>query len=177
MLKSTLRLATTAVLLLASIGASAQPATTKPLEIAGVYQEQVGPAARCASKFGGTIAGHGQSALLGRVAFIATDCITPQPPLFNFSEGRFVVVTASGDQIFATYSGQFVPTGVGANYVFSGATFQITGGNGQYAKASGGGALNGTQDMATGMGTLKLTGQIRHAEGKEFTERQLNRFN
>jgi hypothetical protein len=167
MMKHTLRLATTAVLLLASIGASAKPATTKPIEITGVYQEHVGPAARCPSKFGGTIAGHGQSALVGRVAFIATDCITPQGPLFNFSQGRFIIVTTSGDQIFANYSGQFVPTGNGANYVFSGATFQITGGNGQYARASGGGTLDGTQDMLTGQGTLKLTGQIRHADDKD----------
>ncbi|MET0857785.1 MAG: hypothetical protein ABWY27_13605 [Telluria sp.] len=164
MTTSTLRLATTAVLLLASIAATAGPASTKAIEITGVYQEQVGPAPRCPTNFGGTLAGHGQSALLGRVAFIATDCITPQPPLYTFSQGRFVVVTTSGDQIFANYSGQFVPTGVGANYVFSGATFQITGGNGQYAKATGGGTLDGTQDMLTGMGTIKLTGQIRHAD-------------
>ncbi|MES2758847.1 MAG: hypothetical protein V4693_15845 [Pseudomonadota bacterium] len=163
MMKSTLRLATTAALLMASIGAAAQPATTKPLEITGVYQEQVGPSARCPSNFGGTIAGHGQSTPLGRVAFIATDCITPQPPLYNFSQGRLVVVTTSGDQVYASYSGQFVPTGNGTNYVFSGATFQITGGNGRYARATGGGSLDGTQDMATGMGTLKLSGQIRYS--------------
>ncbi|MDB5935143.1 MAG: hypothetical protein JWQ01_2487 [Massilia sp.] len=164
MIKSTLRLATTAVLLLASFGASAKPATTKPIEIAGVYQEQPGPSARCPSKFGGTIGGYGQSALVGTVAFIATDCITPQGPLFNFSQGHFIVVTTSGDQIFADYSGQFVPTGNGTIFVFSGATFQITGGNGQYAKATGGGTLNGTQDMVTGQGSLKLSGQIRYSD-------------
>ncbi len=164
MSKSTLRLATTAVLLLASFGAAAKPATSKPIEIAGVYQEQVGPSARCPYKFGGTLAGQGQSALVGRVAFIASDCITPQGQLFNFSQGRFIVMTVSGDQIFADYSGQFVPTGNGANYVFSGATFQITGGNGRYARASGGGTLTGDQDMMTGMGSLKLTGQIRYSD-------------
>jgi hypothetical protein len=164
MIKPTLRLATTAVLLLASFGAFAKPATTKPIEIAGVYQEQPGPSARCPYKFGGTIAGHGQSALVGRVAFIATDCITQQGYLFNFSQGRFIVVTTSGDQIFADYSGQFVPTGNGTNYVFSGATFQITGGNGKYARATGGGTLDGAQDMATGMGSLKLTGQISYSD-------------
>lgn len=162
MMKSTLRLATTAVLLLASIGASAKPASTTPIDITGVYQERVGPAARCPSKFGGTIAGHGQSTLMGPVAFIGTDCITQQGYLYNFSQGRFIVVTASGDQIFADYSGQFVPTGNGMNFVFSGATFQITGGNGQFVRATGGGTLDGTQDMATGLGTLKLTGRIRH---------------
>jgi hypothetical protein len=164
MIRSTLRLVITTVLLLAATGASANPATTKPFEITGVFQEQVGPSLRCASKMGGTLAGQGDSALQGRVAFIATDCITPSGPLFNFSEGRLIVVTTSGDQIFANYSGQFVPTGEGTKYVFSGATFQITGGNGQYAKASGGGTLSGGEDIVTGAGNLKLSGQIRYED-------------
>jgi hypothetical protein len=164
MIRSTLRLVITTVLLLAATGASANPATTKPFEITGVFQEQVGPSSRCASKMGGTLVGHGDSALQGRVAFIATDCITPTGPLFNFSEGRFIVVTTSGDQIFANYSGQFVPTGEGTKYVFSGATFQITGGNGQYARASGGGTLAGGEDIVTGAGNLKLSGQIRYED-------------
>lgn len=160
MLKTTLRVATSTLLLLASAAAMANPATTKNLAIAGVFQEVVGPSARCPSNFGGTIMGYGDGALTGKVAFIASDCITPSGPLFNFSQGRFVVVTVSGEQIFANYSGQFVPTGVGANYVFSGATFQITGGNGRYAKATGGGTLSGGSDMATGQGQLQLSGQI-----------------
>jgi hypothetical protein len=164
MIRSTLRLVITTVLLLAAAGASANPATTKAFEITGVFQEQVGPSLRCASKMGGTLTGQGDSALQGRVAFIATDCITPSGPLFNFSEGRLIVVTTSGDQIFANYSGQFVPTGEGTKYVFSGATFQITGGNGQYAKASGGGTLSGGEDIVTGAGNLKLSGQIRYED-------------
>ena len=164
MIKTTLRIATSALLLMSAFGASANPATTKPIEITGVFQEQIGPSSRCPSKMGGTLAGHGDSALLGRVAFIATDCIMPAGPLFNFSDGRFVVVTTSGDQIFATYSGQFVPTGEGMKYVFSGATFQVTGGNGRYAKATGGGTLSGGEDIATGAGSLKLSGQISYED-------------
>lgn len=159
-----LRLATSTALLLASVSAYATPATTKALEISGVLLEQAGPAARCPSQFGGTITGHGNSAHLGRVAFVATDCITPAPPLFNFSQGRIIIMTISGDQIFAQYNGQFVPTGVGANYIFSGATFQITGGIGKYHKASGGGELTGGQDMVTGIGDVKLSGQIHHKD-------------
>ncbi len=160
MLKTSLRVATSSLLLLASAGAMAKTPTTQPLAIAGVFQEVVGPSARCPTNFGGTIMGHGDGALTGRVAFIASDCITPSGPLFNFSQGRFVIVTVTGDQIFASYSGQFVPTGVGANYVFSGATFQVTGGNGRYAKATGGGTLAGGSDMTTGQGQLQLSGQI-----------------
>ena len=124
--------------------------------------EKAGPSARCPSQFGGTITGHGTSALVGRVAFVATDCITPMPPLFNFDQGRFIIMATNGDQIFASYSGQFVPTGVGAAYVFSGATFQITGGSGKYSKATGGGALTGGEDMVTGMGTVQLSGKIHY---------------
>jgi hypothetical protein len=164
MIQSTLRLTASAFLLLATIGAAAAPAATKPIEITGVFQEQAGPSLRCPSKFGGTLAGHGDSALLGRVAFIANDCITPNGPVFNFSMGRFIVVTASGDQVFADYSGQMVPTGNGTKYVFSGATFQITGGNGQYANASGGGTLSGGEDLTTGAGNLRLSGQILYQD-------------
>jgi hypothetical protein len=164
MIKTTLRTATIAALMLASIGASARPATSKPIEIAGVFQEQMGPSSRCPSTMGGSLAGHGNSGLLGQVAFVATDCVTPAGTMFTFSQGRFIIVTTSGDQIFANYSGQFVPTGDGTKYVFTGATFQITGGDGQYAKASGGGTLSGGEDIAIGAGNLKLSGQIRYSE-------------
>jgi len=159
MTKSSLRLATLSVLMFASVGAFAAPAAN-PLQISGVFQEQVGPSARCASSFGGSIAGHGSSALVGQVAFVAKDCIMPSGPLYNFSHGHFIVVTTTGEQIMASYSGQMVPTGVGAQYVFSGATFQITGGTGRYAKANGGGTLSGGEDLASGSGRLQLAGQI-----------------
>jgi hypothetical protein len=165
MFTSTLRLATGLVLLSASIGASAGPATTKPLEITGVFQERTGPKPNCPSQFGGTLAGVGDSVQMGRLVFVATDCITPVPPLFNFT-GRFIVTTLSGEQIYANYSGQFVPTGEGTKHVFSGATFQIIGGTGKYAKATGGGALTGAEDIVTGNGNLKLSGQI-HSKDKD----------
>ena len=159
---SILRLASAAALALASFSASADTATTQNLEISGVLMEKAGPSVRCLSKFGGTITGHGNSEQVGRVAFVATDCITPVPPIFNFDQGRFIIMTTTGDQIFASYSGQFVPTGVGAAYTFNGATFQITGGNGRYVRATGGGALTGGQDMITGLGTVQLSGKIHY---------------
>ncbi|HBZ08227.1 MULTISPECIES: hypothetical protein [Massilia] len=164
MYKNTLRALTASLLLAATAQASAGGWVTKPLEIEGVLVEAVGPANRCLSKFGGTISGHGESALMGKVVFIATDCITPIGPLFNFSNGKFIVMTTSGDQIFANYSGQFVPTGEGTNYVFSGATFQVTGGTGKYAKITGGGVLSGGEDMATGAGNIKLSGRVLYLQ-------------
>ena len=156
-----LTLAGGVALALASGAASAQWVTTD-LQVTGVIQEVPGPSARCPSKFGGTITGHGSSTLLGRVAFVANDCTTPDGPIFNFSRGRFIVMTMSGDQVYANYSGQFVPTGQGTNYVFSGATFQIVGGTGQYMFASGGGQLQGTEDMATGAGTISMSGRMSY---------------
>lgn len=160
-LRTIARPAAATLLLAASAAASAGSWETQPLDVEGVLVEAVGPADRCLSKFGGTISGHGKSVLMGgNVVFIATDCITPSGPLFNFSNGKFIVMTTSGDQIYANYSGQMVPTGEGAKYVFSGATFQVTGGTGKFSKVSGGGTLSGGEDMITGAGNIKLTGRV-----------------
>jgi hypothetical protein len=165
MIQTALRLATTSMLLLGSICAGANAgAANKDFDLKGVLHEQPGPSARCPTRVGGTIVGNGDSALIGRVVFIATDCIAPVGPLFTFSDGRFIITTTSGDQVFATYSGQFVPTGQGAKFVFSNATFQITGGNGQYAKASGGGTMTGDEDIVTGQGTVQLSGRIQYKD-------------
>ncbi|MFC4932808.1 hypothetical protein [Massilia sp. GCM10023247] len=160
-LRAVARPAAVTLLLAASAGASAGDWVVEPIEVEGVLQEAVGPANRCLSKFGGTISGRGESKLMGgKVVFIGTDCITPVGPLFNFSDGKFIVLTTSGDQIFANYSGQFVPTGEGARYNFSGATFQVTGGTGKFARASGGGTFTGGEDMVTGAGDIKLVGKV-----------------
>ncbi|MGJ9416567.1 hypothetical protein ACHAC9_02190 [Massilia sp. CMS3.1] len=160
-LRTIARPAAATLLLAASAAASAGNWEVQTLDVEGVLVEAVGPADRCLSKFGGTISGHGTSNLMGgKVVFIATDCITPVGPLFNFSGGKFIVMTTSGDQIYANYSGQMVPTGVGAQYVFSGATFQVTGGTGKFSKVTGGGTLTGGEDMITGAGTIKLSGRV-----------------
>lgn len=162
-LRAVARPAAATLLLAASATASAGSWVVEPIEVEGTLVEAVGPASRCLSNFGGTISGHGESKLMGgKVVFIATDCITPVGPLFNFSGGKFIVMTTSGDQIFANYSGQFVPTGEGAKYVFSGATFQVTGGTGKYAKITGAGVLSGGEDMITGAGNIKLAGKVMY---------------
>jgi hypothetical protein len=161
MFKAALRAASCSALVLMSFAAPAFAGTaSQPFELTGTLQEIPGPSARCASHFGGTILGGGESPLLGKVVFIATDCITPTGSLYTFSDGRFIITTTSGEQVYASYSGQFVPTGAGTQYVFSNASFQVTGGTGKYYKASGGGSLTGGEDMATGQGTVKLSGEI-----------------
>jgi len=160
-LRAVARPAAVSLLLAASATASAGDWVVAQLDVEGTLVEAVGPADRCPSKFGGTISGHGKSNMMGgKVVFIATDCITPVGSLYNFSNGKFIVMTTSGDQIFANYSGQFVPIGQGAKYVFSGATFQVTGGTGKFKKASGGGSLTGDEDMITGTGNIKLAGRL-----------------
>lgn len=159
-----IRVAAGAFLFAVSTASMADPSLTMPIEISGVLTEIPGPSLRCPSKFGGVIIGRGEGALTGPVAFIANDCITPSGTLFTFSAGKLIVVTVAGDQIFADYSGQFVPTGIGSNFVFSGATFQVTGGTGKFSNASGGGNLTGGEDMATGQGTIKLSGRISYKD-------------
>ena len=160
MLKSVLRIATASVLLSAAFTASAAKPSSQDFEVNGVLQEIPGPSLRCPSKFGGTILGFGDSPQLGKLSFLSSDCITPSGTSFTFSDGRFLITTLTGEMVFASYSGQFVPTGQGTNFVFSNASFQITGGTGKYNNASGGGDLTGGEDMATGKGTIKLSGQI-----------------
>jgi hypothetical protein len=160
MLKTVLRIATASVLLSAAFGANAAKPGAQHFEVSGVLQEVVGPSARCPSQIGGTIAGFGNSNVLGKVGFLSTDCITPNGSTFTFSDGKFLITTLTGELLFASYGGQFVPTGEGSKFVFSAATFTITGGTGRYAKASGGGDLTGGEDMANGQGTIKLSGKI-----------------
>ena len=164
MFKSILRFAATALLMSAAVGASADQSSYKDFELSGVIQEIPGPSARCASQFGGTIMGFGTSAPLGKVSFLASDCITPSGSSFTFSDGRFMITTMTGELLFASYNGQFVPTGDGTKYVFSNASFSITGGTGRYTKATGSGTLGGGEDMATGQGTIQLTGRIQYKD-------------
>jgi len=160
MSRSILRFATAALLMSAALGASAAQSSYQDFELSGVLQEVPGPSVRCASQFGGTIMGYGSSALLGKLTFLSSDCITPNGTSYTFSDGRFMITTMTGELLFASYNGQFVPTGVGTSYVFSSASFEITGGTGRYAKATGSGTLGGGEDMATGQGNIQLKGRI-----------------
>ena len=160
MIKFVPQFAIGAALVVASAFAVAAPMKTQSLSVSAAIQEFVGPSLRCASNFGSTLTGQGISPTLGRVVLIGTDCITPTGPLLNFSEGRIIIITTDGDQLYANYTGQAVPTGEGTKYVFNGATFQITGGTGRNFKATGGGTITGGGDLATGAGAIEIAGQI-----------------
>jgi hypothetical protein len=160
MFKSAVRFASGAILSSIALCASADPGTYQDVTISGVFQETVVPSARCASGQSGNLAGFGASAELGRIAFLSTDCFAANGPVFTFSNGKIVLTTISGDVLFADYGGQVVATGVGTKGVLNGATFQVTGGTGKYKHAQGAGTLSGTEDLATGQGTLQLKGRI-----------------
>ena len=160
--KLSLRIAASMMLLATSITASAVNPVTQPLELQGVFNEKVGPKAGCPSGLGGTLAGHGASADGANVAFVGGDCFSQSGYTFTFSNGKFIILTVEGDQIFANYAGQFIPTGEGTKFVMNGGTFQITGGSGKYWGAIGGGTLAGTEDLATGAGTLQLSGKVTY---------------
>lgn len=159
MIQSSLRFAVGAVLLMGATIASAA-SITKPMTISASIQEIPGPSLRCASKFGATLTGAGTSPTLGTVVMIGNDCITPDGPVLNFSQGRIVIVTMNGDQLFGEYMGQVIPTGEGTKYVFNGATYRITGGTGKNFRATGGGTLTGGGDLATGAGALTISGSL-----------------
>ncbi len=160
MLRLVSQFAIGAALLAGSTITAAAPMKAQTLAVSATIQEFVGPSVRCASNFGSTLTGQGLSPTLGRVVLIGTDCITPSGPLLNFSEGRIIIVTTTGEQIYANYSGQAVPTGEGTKYLFNGATFQITGGTGRNFRATGGGTITGGGDLATGAGAVEILGQI-----------------
>lgn len=160
MFKFAVRFATGAMLLSAAVCASADSGTYQDVTISAVFQETVVPSAHCSSGQSGNLAGFGTSAELGRVAFLSSDCFSVNAPVFTFSNGKLVLTTTSGDVLFANYSGQVVATGEGSKGVLNGATFQITGGTGKYKHSQGAGTMTGTEDLATGQGSLQLKGRV-----------------
>lgn len=164
MKNASVRLLSSLVLMAASFSASAGPNTVKALEVKGVFNEKIGPALQCASTLGGKLAGHGEAIDGTPVAFVGGDCFFQSGTTFTFSNGKFILLYPNGDQIFANYGGQFIPTGAGTAYVMNGGTFTITGGSGTYSGAIGGGYLSGTEDLSNGAGTIGLSGHVYYKQ-------------
>jgi|SRR5688572_699002 hypothetical protein len=108
----------------------------------------------------GNISGTGVALHLGKVTLASTDCINPLNPeftLFFFASNNVALSMANGDQISTRYSGTLAAEGpVG---VITG-TFEIIGGTGRYAGATGAGSVQGVEDMTTGKGQIQLIGTI-----------------
>jgi hypothetical protein len=135
--------------------------TNRPFKANLVTHEQAGFAPNCPSKFGGTTTGTGTSAHLGKVTLTTTDCITPMENHFTF-KGAFTLTAADGDKLTGSYSGSFMPTNGGPVYKLSDAKFEITGGTGRFAQATGSAVLLGDQNIQTGKGKLDADGTISY---------------
>ena len=108
----------------------------------------------------GDISGTGQATQLGRVTVVSSDCINPiSQTAFSFSSNQLVLTVASGEQIFAMYNGILTSEdGVG---IISGG-YQIVGGTGRYAQATGAGTVEGVEDLSTGKGFVQLNGTFSY---------------
>lgn len=160
MFTSVLRLATGSLLMSAALCAAAADTGYQDLSVSGVFQETIGAAARCPTQVGGTMTGYGNSTKYGPVVFLGSDCITPSATMNTFSDGHFILTSLTGDLLFANYSGQAVPNSDGSQLVFTGGTFQVTGGTGKFKHATGGGTMNGSESTKNLQGQLQLTGRI-----------------
>jgi len=98
------------------------------------------------------------------VMFTGSDCPTPD---FQFSNGKFILSTPSGHQLFADYYGGFYPVGPTVLALDPGrSAFVITSGTGFFAGASGTGALAGNENIHSpppsflGSGNMQANGTI-----------------
>jgi hypothetical protein len=130
-----------------------------PLVMVAAIQEDAGFRPDCPSQFGGTITGSGVATLLGNVSLAGSDCITPLENSFAF-DGTMTFTVTSGDALFADYHGLFTPTALPTVFRFTNSFFDVTGGTGRFVDASGGGKLQGFEDIATGAGVILATGSL-----------------
>ncbi|MCC2681330.1 MAG: hypothetical protein K0S36_894 [Nitrosospira multiformis] len=148
--------------------------------VSATIQEHIQPEPGCAHFPGGTITGSGISSF-GAVSLAANDCITPAADFSYFSfQGKMTFTFFGGDQIFADYWGQFVPTSPSI-FALKNSFFDITGGTGRFQNADGGknpGRLYGTEvisgDFTRGWGLIQATGDITGLQkNKKGTESSL----
>lgn len=163
-----------AILLTAMISPATALATSivdknVPLKVSLDLHEEMGFKPDCSSQFGGTTIGTGNGTHFGKISFKGADCITPIDNYFTF-EGEFILAAANGDKLTGNYDGLFVPINSGPTYSISDATFEITGGTGRFAQATGSGELQGTQDTTTGDGTLNADGTMSNLGWVLFNE-------
>jgi hypothetical protein len=147
-------------------------------------QEYLLPMPLCSSGIGGVGTGFASTNLFTNnpatetttVALALSDCVTQTTPIVNdFGPGGFTLTGPGGETIFAQYHGQlaldlskYAPTNPIATYNFvpTATQFQILGGTGRYAKATGFGTITGTEIVnavsKTSVGNLIAEGSITY---------------
>ena len=154
-----------AIALSAGSIAVAADTTDAPFEATVTTTEALRPnplACRGFPFIAGRTTGTGTASLLGTIKGTGTDCIHPhRKGRFSFSNGKLTMVSTSGEQLRAEYSGQLTPTATAKVYTIAG-TYRITGGTGRFAAATGGGTLSGVENISTRRGRFEFTGVISY---------------
>lgn len=118
----------------------------------------------------GHLSGTGTSNTLGRVTASTQDCINPRnatATAFSFHNNHAPLgiefIGESGERLYVRHSGTLSPRS-GAPHRVTG-MFVITGGTGRYSGASGGGMIDGYEDISQPgaiRGEVSLTGMLSH---------------
>jgi hypothetical protein len=119
----------------------------------------------------GQLSGSGSATQLGRVTTTSQDCINPRgdPAAGGFSfhnnnaPSGVVLVGESSDQLYLRYSGTLSPRPNQPHRI--GGLFVISGGTGRYTGATGGGIVDGSEDISKpgfGQGQVTLTGVLSY---------------
>jgi hypothetical protein len=160
-----------ATVLFASTATAAKPSV--PFQAIIAITEQVGPdptgtcpiSPALGYALAGDIRGTGNASQLGKVELRSFDCIqVAGPGVFFFFSTNLVLTAANGDQVFARYYGTLDARNP-ASAALTG-RFEIVGGSGRFANATGGGTLSGVENInpqtLAGEGQVELTGTISY---------------
>ena len=139
---------------LTSTASAGHAAAVVSVPFKAVFSGQVtnAPGGRCPA-LTGTVQGSGVATMFGQFTNAQTHCLDPNgsDPL-GLTDGSFTYTNTNGDTIFGAYSGRLEPTPTSSadNLYLLYGNFIVAGGTGAFAGASGGGAVSGWVNVATG---------------------------
>jgi hypothetical protein len=111
----------------------------------------------------GKAVGEGHASHMGRVGVELSDCPLPQADgTFQFRRGQLILTGSNGDKLFIAYEGVLAPvatTAIDGKFGVT-ATYEVAGGTGRFAGATGGGEVTGDYLFAEygGVGNYLFTG-------------------
>jgi hypothetical protein len=115
----------------------------------------------------GMTVGKGTASHMGKIAFVATDCVAPSGYSLTFTGGKLAITAANGDKLYINYFGLFMPSGTFSASklpIFAlhkeGSAFSIVGGTGRFANATGSGLMSGQEEVSADW-DIPSTGQMQ----------------